>query len=394
MTATSWQAALRLHLTPGLGLRRSQALLRILGGPEQVLDAPDGLLREALGVRLWSTLRATPAEWQDSVRRVQAWLLAAPAGVCHSVIAWGEPDYPNACAQLPDPPLLLFVSHARELGGGAMWPPSVALVGSRAATPQGLALTRQWAEQLAQAGWCVTSGLAHGIDAAAHWGALRCTAGACVTMAVMGTGPDVVYPSVHAELKSRILLRGVCVTEQLPGTLARRSHFPLRNRLLAALSQGVVVMEADLYSGSIISARCALDQGHEVMAVPGSVRSPLSRGCHALLRQGATLVESAEDVLQTLAALGVTPKMTTEVPTPVQAPAPSGKVTSMSAWELTLCKTMGQDPWSINQLQAELSCAMADLLVGLQRLELQGHVARLPGDRVQWVSPPGTLKNA
>jgi DNA processing protein len=252
-----------------------------------------------------------------------------------------------------------------------------------------LALTRQWAEQLAQAGWCVTSGLAHGIDAASHWGALRCASGACVTMAVMGTGPDLVYPSAHAELKSRITLRGICVTEHLPGTLARRPHFPMRNRLLAALTRGVVVIEADLISGSIISARCALDQGREVMAVPGSVRSPLSRGCHALLRQGATLVESAEDVMQTLSALGATPMTGHVEPKSAKTRVDVDITIPMDAWGQTLCSTMGHSPWTVNQLQVQLDCSMADLLAGLQRLELQGLLARLPGDRVQWLGQHG-----
>ncbi len=390
MTPPLWQAALRLHLTPGLGLRRAQALLQVLGGVQQVLDAPDGLLRDALGVRLWATLREEPPSWSDSVRQIQHWLDAAPTGICHTIVVWGAPEYPQGCAQLSDPPLLLFVSHAASLDSGALWPPAVAMVGSRGATPQGLALTRQWAEQLAQGGWCVTSGLAHGIDAAAHWGALRCNTGACVTMAVMGTGPDLVYPHAHVQLKSQIQLRGLCVTEYLPGTLARRSHFPLRNRLLAALSRGVVVVEADLASGSIISAQCALDQGREVMAVPGSVRSPLSRGCHALLRQGATLVESAQDVVQALSALGTFPAGKGPL-----VPAESGLLPqvdpaqALDPWGQTIRKTMGMDPWNTHQLQAQLDCNMADLLVGLQRLELQGHLSRLPGDRVQWTSLAG-----
>jgi DNA processing protein len=360
-----------------------------LGDAQQVLDAPDGLLRDALGLQLWSALRQTPSDWPENEQRVQQWLKSAPAGVCHAVIAWGSPDYPPACAQLPDPPLLLFVAYAAALEPRALWPPSVALVGSRGATPQGLALTRQWSEQLAQAGWCVASGLAHGIDAASHWGALRCTTGTCVTMAVMGTGPDLVYPSVHAELKSRILRRGICVTEYLPGTLARRSHFPLRNRLLAALTRGVVVVEADLVSGSIISARCALDQGREVMAVPGSVRSPLSRGCHALLRQGATLVESAEDVLRALTVLGESPMARATDPAAAATQDKAQTRPPLDAWAQTLCNTMGQDPWTVNQLQTQLACNMTDLLAGLQRLELQGLLARLPGDRVQWVGLEG-----
>jgi DNA processing protein len=383
MTSSPWQAALRLRLTPGLGLRRCQALLQVLGDPQQVLDAPDGLLRDALGVRLWSALREIPADWPDSVQRVQHWLNSAPPGICHAVIPWGAPAYPLSCAQLADPPLLLFVAHADALEPACLWPPGVALVGSRGATPQGLALTRQWAEQLAQAGWCVASGLAHGIDAAAHWGALRCTAGACVTMAVMGTGPDLVYPGAHAELKSRIMQRGICVTEHLPGTLARRPHFPLRNRLLAALTRGVVVVEADLVSGSIISARCALDQGREVMAVPGSVRSPLSRGCHALLRQGATLVESAQDVLAALPQL-VVPAATD----PESAPPPTGSAVNPQpavALDQAIRRAMGHDPWLVDQLQLHLQCPMNTLQERLSWLELHGLLARLPGARVQWL---------
>ena len=294
-----WASALRLKLTPGLGLRRSRLLLDALGGCEQVLQAPDDLLRAVLGVPLWSALRQPPAGLAQAQTHVLNWLAAAPAGMSHTVLAWGDAAYPTALTELPDPPLLLFVTHAHD-DPAHRWPASVAVVGSRAATPQGMALARLWSQGLADAGWCVTSGLARGIDAAAHAGALQSAREGCPTMAVMATGADRVYPAEHAELKSRIMARGRCVTEQLPQTPARPSHFPLRNRLLVALSVAVLVMEADLKSGSLISAQCALDQGRDVMAVPGSVLSPQSRGCHALIRQGATLVTGLAEVLQAL----------------------------------------------------------------------------------------------
>jgi DNA processing protein len=299
MSTEPWLAALRLDATPGLGLRRCQVLTQALGGCEEVLDAPDGLLRDVLGVRLWSLLRTAPPDWASRVQQVRAWLRAAPEGLRHAVLPWGAPAYPQALYDLPDPPLLLFVADAASGLDHGHWPKAVAVVGSRAATPQGVALAHAWARHMADSGWCVISGLAHGIDAAAHRGAL-CSEQALSTLAVMGTGPDRVYPSAHAELKRSIARHGRCVTEHVPGVGARPWHFPRRNRLLAALSLGVVVVEADVASGSLISAQCGRTLGRVVMAVPGPVSSPLSRGCHALLRQGALLVEHPDEVIAAL----------------------------------------------------------------------------------------------
>lgn len=374
-----WLDALRLQLTPGLGLRRARALVHHLGGCTQALQAADEVLHDALGTRLWSALRATPPDWDEASDRVRQWLALAPAGQRHRVLAWGDAQYPSTLVDLPDPPLLLFVTEADSIDPDE-WPLAVALVGSRGATPQGLALARQWSQELADAGWCVVSGLAHGIDAAAHVGALQSQGTGCLTMAVMGTGPDGIYPSAHATLKSRIIARGRCVSEFLPGTPARRPHFPLRNRLVSALSSGLVVIEAGTGSGSLISAQCALEQGKEVMAVPGSVRSPLSRGCHALLRQGATLVEQTADVLAALPGRAM--------PRNLAAPAhgtPALGPTDPDADTTALRAALGHDPVPVDELQLRLGAEIGPLRARLQCLEIEGCLARLPGDRVQWI---------
>ncbi len=384
MSVPAWHAALRLQLTPGLGLRRNKLLIQALGGCAQALDAPDPWLRDALGERVWAALRTESPDWSQAKAAVAHWLAAAPPGVRHIALAWGDADYPSVLCELPDPPLMLFITDAEPLDSPVKWPPSVALVGSRGATPQGLAIARQWGSELAQAGWCVVSGLAHGIDAAAHGGALNAQRPGLLTMAYMATGPDGVYPPVHAHLKNRIVARGRCITEYLPGERARRMHFPLRNRLLAALSEGVVVIEADLRSGSLISAQCALDLGREVMAVPGSIRSALSQGCHALLRQGATLVTSSADIIAALSPLGgsITPARISPAPEPASPPAGLDQ-----GWVARVRQALGHDPWTIDELQARLGDSWDQLHAGLQALEWQGLLARLPGDRVQWLGP-------
>lgn len=382
----TWMSALRLTLTPGLGLRRSRLLLDALGGCDQVLQAPDGVLREVLGARLWTALRQTPPDWAQSQALIRHWLSTAPPGIDHSVLAWGDAAYPVALTELPDPPLLLFVTHA-QTDPLQVWPSSVAIVGSRAATPQGLALATQWSWGLADAGWCVASGLARGIDAAAHVGALRSTRAGCLTLAAMATGPDRVYPLAHADLKSRIQAQGRCVTEQLPGEPARPMQFPLRNRLLVALSSGVLVVEADLASGSLISAQCALDQGREVMAVPGSVRSPASRGCHALIRQGATLVTGVADVLEALPHGRVMAPGASNTSEPAIAGAEvTGRFDpALDAAAQAIRVALGHDPLPVDVLRQRLAWPVADLRARLQDLEWRGQVARLPGDRVQWL---------
>ena len=241
----------------------------------------------------------------------------------------------------------------------------LAIVGSRNPTPQGARNADQFAEALSRAGLCVVSGLALGVDGAAHAGALQ---GGSPTIAVVGTGLDRVYPSRHRDLAHRIAAHGAIVSEFLLGTPPLAAHFPQRNRIIAGLSQGTLVVEAAVQSGSLITARLAAEQGREVFAIPGSIHSPQSRGCHALIRQGAKLVESAQDILEDLR---LTPS---SEPAPVD-PAPEDPDGLLTA--------LGHDPVTLDALQARTGLETARLQARLLDLELCGAVARLPGGLLQ-----------
>jgi len=241
-------------------------------------------------------LEAPPAR---RLERCLAWL-ARPG---HALVGWGDPAYPETLAALEDPPAVLFTSGDR----GLLAATQVAIVGSRKPSPGGAEHAFRLAAELSAAGLVITSGIALGIDAAAHRGALAAgPAGA--TVGVSGCGPDIPYPRAHADLYARIAAQGLLVSEFPPGTAARPHHFPRRNRLISGLSRAVIVVEAAQPSGSLITARLALAQGREVLAVPGSVRNPQARGCHALIRDGARLVEDATQVLEELAGLHLSPR--------------------------------------------------------------------------------------
>ena len=212
----------------------------------------------------------------------------------HHLLGWDDPDYPSLLREIPGAPAALFVDGDPTL----LWMPQVAIVGSRSASEHGLALCRRFARALASAGFTVTSGMADGIDGAAHQAALDADAR---TVAVLGTGPDLVYPRKHRALAARIAASGALVSEFPPGTAAKPEHFPRRNRIISGLALGTLVVEAGLRSGSLITARCASEQGREVFAIPGSINNPLARGCHQLIRQGAALVETVQEVVDALA---------------------------------------------------------------------------------------------
>ena len=284
-------AWLRLQLTPGVGNNTARQLLAALGGPQQVFDQTHEVVASLVGARLADALTLAPTGWAAQLKATWAWLESDPD---HHVLTLGDADYPADLLQMPDPPLLLFV--CGQLSALSHLP-RVAVVGSRNPTPQGQLNARQFARSLGEAGVCVVSGLALGVDAAAHEGALD--AGA-PTLAVVGTGLDRVYPVRHKPLAQRIAAGGAVISEYLLGTPPLAPNFPKRNRLIAALGQGTLVVEAALQSGSLITARLAADMGRDVFAIPGSIHSPLSRGCHLLIRQGAKLVESALDVLEEL----------------------------------------------------------------------------------------------
>src|SRR4030095_2778803 len=278
-------ASLALRMLPHDALI---ALLRAFGSPTAVLAASRAQLSAVVpDAAVVTRLLAPPA--QETLARTLAWL-AEPG---HEIVAWDDTDYPRALLELGYPPPVLFFVGRREL----LNRPALAIVGSRNATAQGLDNARNFAHALADAGLTIISGLALGVDAAAHEGALLGTGS---TLAVVGTGLDRVYPARHRELAHRIANDGGLLSEFPPGTPPREHNFPRRNRLISGLAKGVLVVEAAQKSGSLITARYAGEQGREVFAIPGSIHSPLAKGCHKLIRDGAKLVETAQDILEEL----------------------------------------------------------------------------------------------
>lgn len=357
-------AWLRLLLTPGVGNATARQLLAALGGPHQVFEQPPAVLASLVGPRLADALLTPPPDCASQLNTTWAWLQADPA---HHVLSLADAAYPLDLLQMPDPPTLLFVHGSLA---ALAHPQRVAVVGSRNPTPQGQLNARQFARSLGQAGVCVVSGLALGVDGAAHEGALDAQA---PTIAVVGTGLDRVYPARHKALAHRIAASGALVSEYPLGTPPMAPNFPKRNRLIAALGQGTLVVEAALQSGSLITARLAVDLGRDVFAIPGSIHSPQSRGCHALIRQGAKLVESAQDVLEELHVMP-SAAASTFTDEPPELPAPG---------DAALLAALGHDPVSLDALQARTGWPTAQLQAALLELELVGEVGRLPGGLFQ-----------
>ncbi len=356
-------AWLRLLLTPGVGLDSARKLLAAFGLPEAVFAQPASAWQAVVGTRASHALEQPPEDLEAQVDRAQSWLTE---GTDRHILTLGDPLYPADLLQLADPPVLLYV-----LGNvqALHHPRRLAIVGSRNPTPQGEANARQFAQALGRAEVCVVSGLALGIDGAAHEGALL---GGAPTVAVVGTGLDRVYPKRHLALAHRIAMQGAIVSEYPLGTPPLPAHFPQRNRIIAGLSQGTLVVEAAVQSGSLITARMAVEQGREVFAIPGSIHAPQSRGCHALIRQGAKLVESAQDILEDLHF--APPASAEDDAMPDRLPGSN---------EDSLLKAMGHDPVSLDALQARTGLDTAHLQARLLELELSGEVARLPGGLLQ-----------
>ena len=362
-------AWLRLLLTPGVGPQTARKLLAAFGWPTELFRQPPSAWEAVVGPRLAQALQAPPATLEAALARLLQWLDESPD---HHVLTLADPRYAPELLQTADPPVLLYLKGRPEV---LRHPQRLAIVGSRNPTPQGETNARQFARALGEAGVCVVSGLALGVDAAAHTGALD--AGA-PTIAVVGTGLDRVYPSRHLALAHRIAAQGAIVSEYPLGTPPLAAHFPQRNRIIAGLSQGTLVVEAAVQSGSLITARLAAEQGREVFAIPGSIHAPQSRGCHALIRQGAKLVESAHDILEDLR---------------VTDPASSadGFDTAAAGREADalpddpdgLLQALGHDPVGLDALQARTGLDTAHLQARLLELELQGAVGRLPGGLLQ-----------
>jgi DNA processing protein len=357
-------AWLRLALAPGIGAGTARRLLAAFGLPQQVWSQSAQALQQIVQGQA-AGLQAPPPGFDEQLDATWQWLQSVETAP-RRILTLADADYPAGLLQTEDPPLMLYV--VGEVP--AAWPRALAVVGSRNPTPQGLANARNFGRSFAQAGFAVVSGMALGIDGAAHEGALDGAApGQLATIAVVGTGLDRVYPRQHLDLSHRIARSGLIVSEYPLGTPPLPANFPRRNRIIAALSEGAVVVEAALQSGSLITARLAAEQGKEVFAIPGSIHSPQARGCHALLKQGAKLVETAQDVLEELRAPGA-PQ------TGAAAPAPAPR-------EDELLTAMGFDPVTLDALVARTGIAPARLQAQLLELELAGDVARLPGGLFQ-----------
>jgi DNA processing protein len=350
---------LRLSLLPGLGDESFRRLLFDFGSPEQILSAGRAALGKIIPARLADAICSGGAG--DGLDVVSSWL----DDPVNCVVTLADAHYPQALLQIPDPPPLLYVKGLVAL----IDHPALAIVGSRNATSQGVATAESFAKALSDSGLTIVSGLALGIDAAAHRGGL---AGRARSVAVVGTGLDVVYPARNRTLAHALAAHGALVSEFALGTPPLGSNFPRRNRLLSGLARGCLVVEAAPQSGSLITARFANEQGREVFAVPGSIHSPLSRGCHLLIKQGAKLVESAQDVLEELG-----------LPGPAAGSSSAGSLVHASTQ--TLLDHLGFDPCDIDTLATRSGLGTAAISSMLTQLEIEGLVAVLPGGRYQRV---------
>jgi DNA processing protein len=352
------EAWARLQVT-GLAPRPMVDLLRAFGTPEAVLAAKPAQRRKVVPAAVARVLDMGP----DPQRLAATLEWLALTG--NELIGLDDVDYPRALLEIGDPPPVFYCIGRRDL----LSRPALAIVGSRNATPQGSADAEAFAWALSAAGLTIVSGLALGIDAAAHRGGLR---GAGSSIAVVATGPDRVWPASNRALAQDLAAHGLIISEFAPGTPPLPQNFPRRNRLVSGLARGILVVEATIASGSLITARLAGEQGREVFALPGSIHSPFSKGCHKLLREGAKLVETAQDVLEEL-KFG---EASTVVRGNAQARPDDDELT---ADERSVVAALGFAPAGVDSIAARTTLAAETIAAALLSLELAGRVAPLPG---------------
>ncbi len=353
----------RLSATPGVGSEAAKKLLLAFGLPDQIFSAGYSSLKQVVSERQARAL-CLPAT-EDTlalIRRTEQWCDEKN----NFLLTLADSNYPANLLEIPDAPIMLYVKGCIELFSR----PSIAVVGSRNATTQGIHNARQFSASLSQRGLTIVSGLALGIDTAAHLGGLE---GPGSTVAVIGTGADIVYPARNRNLAHQIADQGCIVSEYPLGTPAIASNFPRRNRLISGLSQGVLVIEAAAQSGSLITARLATEQGRDVFAIPGSIHSPLSKGSHLLIKQGAKLVESAQDILEEF-DLPCQPK-TLKSDIVIGEPDSTAAVKDVSL----LLNQMGYDPVHPDELAQRCNISCGELTSQLIVLELAGQVEIVPG---------------
>ncbi len=359
-------ANLILMRAPALSGAQWFALSAEHGSSASILQAGASGWRSAgLSPRCMEFLSTARADLVDNERR---WL-DHPG---HQLVMLGSPSYPDMLQETPGAPLGLFVSGNPDL----LSTPQLAIVGSRNPTPYGRELAEAFAKHLGHCGLTITSGLAAGIDAASHRGALASNG---ATVAVCGTGLDVVYPASSRQLAEEITQRGALVSEFPPGTPARKQHFPQRNRIISGLSLGTLVVEATLHSGSLITARLAGDQGREVFAIPGSIHNPMAKGCHQLIRQGAKLVDSAEDILMELGPLAATLRIAAQPDTPNSFDLQGNSQARLDKAGEILLDALGFEPLGVDQLVIRTGLKADVVASALLILELEGRIESYPG---------------
>ena len=342
-----------MNQIPGLGNESLRRLLQNFGDPAHVFATPAHALKQVVQP---AVAEAIAQGWNEAALAPLANWLDDPQ---NNIVTLADPGYPQALLNIPDPPFLLYVKGRREL----LNQPALAIVGSRNATTQGLSNAEAFAQAASAAGLCIVSGMAHGIDAAAHCGGLR---GQGSSIGVVGTGLDKIYPAANRELAHQLAQEGALISEFSLGTPPLAANFPRRNRIISGLSLGCLVVEASLQSGSLITARMALEQGREVFAIPGSIHAPQSKGCHHLIKQGAKLVERAQDILEELGHFAANPVLRAAMPE-----------------DHPLLAHLGFDPVDIDSLIQRSGLTIGALSAILLQLELEGAIATLPGGLYQ-----------
>ncbi len=354
-----------LSLVKGLGSVTYCQLLLHFKTPEAVLAAPYSALRELVGKDVADGIQRAMDD--PHIAHTLTWL----AQTDNHLLTLADPYYPPRLLETDQPPPVLYAKGNLQ----TLKRPAIAMVGSRHATPQGEATAENFAESLCHAGFAVVSGLALGIDGAAHRGALKADG---ATIAVVGTGLDIVYPAKHKTLAHHIAQYGLILSEYPLGTPSLPHHFPRRNRIISGLSEGCLVVEANIDSGSLITARLAIEQGRDVFAIPGSIHSPLAKGCHALIKQGAKLVESTEDIVSELAHVRLPNQSISISPN-----GPSPDWTSLPAEASPVLVCMGFDPLFAEQIAARAGLTPEQVSTMLTLLELEGVVSHLANGQFQ-----------
>ncbi len=373
---TNIESWLELCLVKGVGDESIRRLLVAFGSPAAILSASEMALERIVRKSIGKHIKrgAEPARISAALN----WL-KDPA---NSIVTLAESDYPAQLLNIQDPPPLLYFKGNRDL----LAKPALAIVGSRNATPQGLSNAEAFAESASNAGFCIISGMALGIDAAAHAGGLR---GSAASMAVVGTGLDIVYPAKNHQLAHKLAKNGALISELPLGTPAIGRNFPRRNRIISGMSQGCLVVEAALRSGSLITAKQALEQGREVMAIPGSIHSPLSKGCHLLIKEGAKLVENIQDILDELNyPASHRRQKKNDIRENIAGETMQAQIQQFSAVFPSdegerLLECLGHDVIDIDTLCVRSGLTVESVSAMLLTLELNGYVSCLPGNCYQ-----------